>query len=1274
MKSWRIKYKQLFAVTSIILCVNCADNKVYEEGFIKKIDNFTSVKHHNNPYKQQLLNSSKHYLYEAPLIEYVVDYNNQLCIAQSQQLKKICDYTKLPFKTSNIQHWNSPSFTIAPSVKVINIHDPSTLNDQAVQKLLEFVANGGTLLFSSVVIDQRFSYFYGFKIDASHQDDNIASGFNFESPILPNIKGLSVIPSHKHYGYKLENFKKEVTPLITASNDSSYGVVLEHKIGNGRVVFFNTGLMIDKPIRGLVFAMCLPALEGIPYPIANVSTIYLDDFPSPVYNIMKEPIATEMGLTMADFVDKVWWPDMQKLAKEFDINYTTTITFDYNTKVTPPFIFTEWERKNKRRPNIGLSDYFTKSVLKANIELGFHGFNHVSLTTANWKNTDYITTALKTVEKKWQVEGYGKLPISYIPPSNIIDSTGLAKLKQGMPSIKYICSSYFGKKDEGSDREFDIDPYNSTLFDYPRITSEYELSAEKILVKESAYIFTGIWSHFVHPDDVYQIKDKSNEKTSGDYDYRNAHGYGWRISKDGSMGLYPRFKKLLAQHKHTYPLSKYVSAEKGAPMINKWRAADYYHQSSNEYYTVKKKGRSNLKNHYWFVYVSDFNNSELESYLSNNHITYYKTPILEGFLVNIETKYPQLKLPKFNTLVKSDMEVYTNIHHKYNTHFEELLASNEDMSVKEIDVDEEFVFVQSLDKLHEQMFSQKTIDTAAWNNYARMNDWLNKKQDVWEKLDSFYLTNKTLETAKYSDELSKISWYPKEQVKEYWLLEQIRLDPKNTKLLKDYIKYYNSEENLERIELYLKRIAELEGDSVAKNSYLKYILWQNSERTEALLNSISPSNDYSDITDEVAWYYYEKGNIEKAYEWANYTNKIDIAVKLDWLYTLEEYDAIETIFASHIKEHPNDDKAKEAMAYIYHALGNFKESWIVTDDISDDYAGKTKLTRMLNDDVKYVSTDLQNELIESHSRLFKSSVKDSLIQDIRLKNANSIVFNGTIASDRSNNTSFDKISTYVLKNKKKYIHSISFTNSDVYALNTPVIDSANVDKELFGIQYQFNNPESKSLRYWSKVRIEKDRGDAMFYQFGFGANLSKKKSYSSIEYTMFPVKNGVAYNKNIYRNKLGVYHEHNINKRTTVIGYAEGNYYSDDVKKVSLTGRLNYFLIKKPKLSCFPFLEGEYSLGSLNQANGYPYWTLENRLFGGMGVAAQYGNENMSRFMIRADGAHFIDDYAGYFTRLNGKFSVRFLKYYILNTSLEYYIQSKFYSNQFNFGLQYYFK
>jgi len=1265
--------KVLSTLLVIVLFFSCADNELYNDSFFEKTQVNKSKKYFINTTNKGVTPASKYYLKTTPLVEYIIDDTDKNGKNYSKHIKKVCDYAKIPFRKSNSKRWNSPNFKIAKSTRVVCMNNAKVLNDNAIKELLNFISRGGTLFLSSIVADERLNYLYGLKLNSAYEIDYNASGFKFTLPILPNHKGKTNNINFKHQGLKHANFINDVVPLVVAANNAKYPVILENYIGEGSVIFLNSNMMIDKNMRGMVFSILLSGLEGIPYPIANVSTIYLDDFPSPVYNIIKEPIASEMGMSMSEFVDKVWWPDMLKLSKEFDINYTTGITFDYSTNVTPPFIFTEWERNKKGTTNTSLSNWFTYSALKNNHELGLHGYNHVSLQKSDWKNTDYITTALKTVTKKWKVDNYGTLPVTYIPPSNMIDSIGLAELKTAMPSVKYMSSSYFGIVHEGEGREFDIDPYNPKLFDYPRVTFEYLLNDQKHFTKESLYLFTGIWTHFVHPDDVFQIKDESNKKTAGNYAYRNALGLGWYTSKDGSPGLFPRFRNILASHKNIFPKSRFLKASDGAKIVNIWRSSSYQHQELKELYSVNKKGGSNLNMHYWFAYTSNSNLREMETYLKSNNITYSKTPLLKGYLINAATKLPLLKVPNIKPLLSTDdLGVSNLVFTKYSEYLKELKNKKDDTLVEVKEYNEEEEYAKEIKLLKEKMFANKVIDTISWNRYARLKNWKNNSTEVWKKLDTYYELQPCLTTAMYADKLAKISWYPTEKVKEKWLLAQIKLDSSNIKLLNKYVDNYNTKNNSKRIAGYLKRITELSKNSTNINNYIKHILWGNKTDVYNLLNTITPSKEYNEVASEVAWFYHEKGDIEKAYEWANISDDIPFAIKLDWLNTLEDYDRIEKVYKAYVLENPNDNKAKAAMAYIYHKEGDFKKSWVVSNSISEGYEGKTALKKMLNQDVKYIDKHLQNELITTHSELFKTEIKDSLIIQHRIKTSNSIALNGVIASDRSNNTSFEKTLTYTVKNKKDFSHGMSLSNSNIYALNTDITDLDNVDRDLYGLQYQLNNPFSyDQLQYWTKVRIEKDNANKMYFQFGVGGSTSKSTRFSSIAYNLYPVKNGVAHSRGIYRNQLGAYYEKHFMKALSGIGNFESNYYTDKVLSAALSGKITYSIIKNTLVNIYPYLESEYSLGTKNRPAGYPYWIINNRVYGGGGVGFKYGVDDQSKIVFTTEAAHFIDDYSDSFSRFTGKTSIRILKYYLLQASFEYYIQSEYYSNRFNFGLKY---
>ena len=196
------------------------------------------------------------------------------------------------------------------------------MNDASVEVLINFVSNGGTLFIPFANEDKRMGFLLGFKPEAEYGTDNKAAGWYFKTPFLPNMSGKSIAKDAKLYGFAGQNFSSKVKVLATAANNPNYPTVIENPIGSGRVILFNTSGDFSKVDRGFLFAGVLKGLEGIPYPIANASTIFLDDFPSPQYDIVAEPIKSEMNITTSDFVQKIWWPDMRELGKEFKIPFT----------------------------------------------------------------------------------------------------------------------------------------------------------------------------------------------------------------------------------------------------------------------------------------------------------------------------------------------------------------------------------------------------------------------------------------------------------------------------------------------------------------------------------------------------------------------------------------------------------------------------------------------------------------------------------------------------------------------------------------------------------------------------------------------------------------------------------------------------------------------------------------------------------------------------------------------------------------------------------------
>jgi hypothetical protein len=578
------------------------------------------------------------------LVSYLFDAEKKLSIKNRDHVEKTLEYAKIPFAQTSLKDFNEQP-KLNSKIRVVVIYELASLKEAAVQELVRFVGNGGHLVITSVGIDKNYAFFAGIKADANFEIDTEASGFLFKTDFLPALKGKEYRSTTTHYGLKSENFSEKVEILATSLSHEEYPSIIKNKIGNGSAIVFNTEQFSEKQDRGLFFAAILKGLEGVPYPIANVSSIFLDDFPAPLYQVKMEPVASEMDITQADYYSKVWWKDMLELAKEEGLSYSAYVCFDYSNKTLPRFNFSEWELSTRNGKNV--ADELMHDFKNSNHELALHGYNHVSLTKEEWPSINYMGLSLEAVKKRWAAKSFGKLPVSYVPPSNIIDSIGFVALERYMPSIRYNASIYLGYFDEGGKREFDPEPYNDHFFNFPRITSGYNMTPTKEFNQQSLYLYTGIWSHFIHPDDIYQIPGEDSNASAGDYSLRNPKSYGWYKSKDGSPGLLPRFHDYIKEVKNTFPLIRFLKVSEAAKITENWRNQAFDFKTTKDQILVNAVSKKyQKKKNFWFVYASEENSEQLTSYLEKQALTFTKTIFLEGYLFNVETEAPQIMLTK----------------------------------------------------------------------------------------------------------------------------------------------------------------------------------------------------------------------------------------------------------------------------------------------------------------------------------------------------------------------------------------------------------------------------------------------------------------------------------------------------------------------------------------------------------------------------------------------------------------------------------------------------
>lgn len=1250
-----------------------------------------------------------------PLVEFLVDPTAQQSKLYAAQIQKSCDYTKIPFRNVNIRSFIAPS----NSTRVVVLLDSRKLSDAAIVKLMDFIASGGTLYIPFAFEDHRMAFLYGFKPEAEFDTDTKSVGYRYTTPMLPTMRGMTNYENVPFFGFAAQNFSNKIKVLATAYNNPNYPAVIENQIGKGKVILYNTSVYASKQDRGFLFAGVLKGLEAIPYPVANVSTMFLDDFPSPLYNIKAEPIASEMNLNMSDYVTQVWWPDMKKVAKEFNMKYSAMIAFDYKNKTSPPFVFDQWnstkiKTKNKVEP---ISDWLMRDVAKNGHELAFHGYNHVELTVKDWKNQEFIGLALKSVQKKWDAGNFGPMPKTYVPPSNLIDNKGTVELKKGMPSIKYMCSLYLGETHEGGNREFDYDPYNKELFDYPRISSGFYMTNEEKYILQSEYILTGVWNHFVHPDDVFQIPATANA-SAGDFDLRNKFSYGWYKTKGKDKAMFPEFKAFLRTMTTAYPQLRFVTGGEGGKITIDWRASRYSHKPQNGLFSVNEINKDADGKRYWFMYGSPQNAARIETQLRSQNALFSKTPFMDGYLYSAYTNKPRLtsidllyKTPeqkaqaaKLIALVRADFQNYKDLAKKYATGGMAIDNSEKNFKLE-------------LAALKKRMLTEPTIDSVAWNKYAKYMSWEDRGGEVWKMLEDHVAKYPSDNNVMYSKELDRVIGYPDDVAKEKWMSAQMLVTPNDKALLVEYIANFYTDENQVKIQKALFALYKLDPTAENYATYLKHLLqYDQPEALKELADKKATGEYGEELATSITWLFADNNNLAKAYEWSVYAKDVDFVTKMNWLIEMKDYKKLEKEYLAYIATHPEDYQAKALMASVYHEQGRFKDAWVLANSLPES-AEKEELRKTLNKDVVFETADLQDDLIANHSELFYPNVLKSLVKEQRLLRGNYVNLDSSMETNQDQPSIFKNMGSYNFYDKKRNVHSVGLTYSQYYKLDIAGHFPDNTTNSLKGLEYKFQNAENPDvegkIQYWSRARFEFSNENALYYQFGIGASRGRNKRFTSAEFNIAPVETAAGMNQKIYNAKLNLYQDLYLFKIINASISIEGNYYTDglisidtlrteppvneerghesnpearrqevtqidqytqsvktydDAMEGSVTVRLALDNGEEKKSKFVPYLEGQYSLGTLDQSVGYPYWMIKERLYGGAGLGWEFHAGNLK---TKLDAGYFLDDYSKNFQRYTGNVQYQLFDFTAITLNFEFFSQEKYYSNSVQLGIKY---
>lgn len=405
-------------------------------------------------------------------------------------------------KINDLQKYDCIFFTFE---RMDNLENPD--------KVFDFVYQGGRLaILTRPVTDKTFEKYSNY-LGIKNFNNNLytTSGIKVMSDILLGCGDFETDSEIiENSSLKADIYSRCKVHLKSYDNNP---LLWESEYGEGKIVFFNGTVLNAKLNRGLIVAILSICKNDFIYPVANIKMLHIDDFPSPVPAGTDAKIYEEYSRNIAQFYQEVWWSDMIKYSKKYDLKYTGYIIETYNDKTVRPFD----KGTSTAMRNLML---YGRELLNLGGEIGLHGYNHQSLAPEgfikqrlgynSWSSSEDMTASVQELIRFiHSVFGLYELR-AYVPPSNILSPEGREAVKSANPNLKVISSVYLPNT-EGDlyAQEFEI--ADDGIIEFPRLTAGYEkadISLWSIYNGINAY---GIFAHFIHPDDVLDSERNNNK-------------------------------------------------------------------------------------------------------------------------------------------------------------------------------------------------------------------------------------------------------------------------------------------------------------------------------------------------------------------------------------------------------------------------------------------------------------------------------------------------------------------------------------------------------------------------------------------------------------------------------------------------------------------------------------------------------------------------------------------------------------------------------------------
>lgn len=424
---------------------------------------------------------------------------NPESVAIVNNLKQVISYLKMDFIIKDItgDPYNYNDYWLV----IITSHNIDLVPD--IDKLSDYAFNGGNVFFA-VNQDVGNAYYRIYRklgvLEFGYS--KIYMGVELTDNILIKGTGLSA------GGDFIENFglsvSLDVKCRVHVMSKDQNPIVWDVKYGKGRFLVNNGTMFTRKDCRGLIVGGISFLDENFIYPVFNMKLVYIDDFPAPFPQGYNKRIKEDYSRNIEGFYRDVWWPDIIKSSFQYNLKYTGLIIETYNNNVKAPF---DGPKRGDKKNLI----IYGRELINSGGELGIHGYNHQPLAETGyvkendgympWKSPNDMEASIKeiTIFAK-SIFPFYNFQV-YVPPSNILSPTGRKSLLKAAPSIRILSSVYYK---DASDDQYAQEFVKNTdgIIELPRISSGYNDTEDSLWNEYNSITSIGVFSHFIHPDDV----------------------------------------------------------------------------------------------------------------------------------------------------------------------------------------------------------------------------------------------------------------------------------------------------------------------------------------------------------------------------------------------------------------------------------------------------------------------------------------------------------------------------------------------------------------------------------------------------------------------------------------------------------------------------------------------------------------------------------------------------------------------------------------------------